>query len=238
MPKEAEDEAAAQSAENASLQFARREPALGMQVPERPQLAVLQHRARKETREQQDAESAEHARAHDLRPLPEVEGRHALHPHAHRSEEDYSGDIHVTLEAHHMQEASVRDEGTPARRREDTRVNIQTPTADGEKHAYGEEHAMGGAREGTLQQFSVSSAQQTTLSGVSGGEGTSATRLRSRHRSRRKSFEKPTPVVGPLDSVSAISLDEFWQAQQPQLQADLQLQLTEETGEKGTKIAE
>jgi hypothetical protein len=35
----------------------------------------------------------------------------------------------------------------------------------------------------------------------------------TRIRSRRKSFDRPPPV-GPLDSVSAISLDEFWQQNQ------------------------
>lgn len=52
-------------------------------------------------------------------------------------------------------------------------------------------------REGTL----FSTGQQTVGSHLS-----TSTRIRT----RRKSFEKPPPV-GPLDNVSVISLDEFWQ---------------------------
>lgn len=99
---------------------------------------------------------------------------------------------------------------TKERKREASTEETQTRERDvqvtsddgdgGERETAGQDGADAGAPAAVREDTMFSAGQQTL-----GSAGTS-TRLHA----RRKSFDKPPPV-GPLDNVSAISLDEFWQ---------------------------
>ncbi|KAI3418822.1 hypothetical protein GPALN_007922 [Globodera pallida] len=143
-----------------SLGEFRRNGAVRMEVPIRPEITIIREKGTKRRKEEEDEEDKKEAK----------EGKEK-EPNGKGGEETPEG-------TKVPEEQKQHEEMTPTRKASTPEGILPT-------------------REGTL----FSTGQQTTGSHLS-----TSIRLKA----RRKSFEKP-PSVGPLDNVSAISLDEFWQ---------------------------
>uniref|UniRef100_A0A914GSJ7 CUB domain-containing protein n=1 Tax=Globodera rostochiensis TaxID=31243 RepID=A0A914GSJ7_GLORO len=173
-----------------SLGEFRRNGAVRMEVPIRPEITIIREKGVKGRKEEEEdtKETEEGKESWDKEEEEEKEresrkrekeGRKNNIPWREDEEEPNGKGGDETPEGTKVPEEQDQHEETTATQK------ASTP------------EGMLATREGTL----FSTGQQSTGSHLS-----TSIRLKA----RRKSFEKPPPV-GPLDNVSAISLDEFWQ---------------------------
>ncbi|KAL3119169.1 hypothetical protein niasHT_003952 [Heterodera trifolii] len=202
---ENENEGAERESLSESLGEFRRNGAGRMEVPIRPEITIIrQKKERKEAKEEdkkvaEEMEREKKSWEKEESQQREEEGREKVGEGEEEEEERKrrigSERMNTMREQRRQTTKRSRRMNTPEEEEgeQEQRMTTMAPPKGSSSMA---ERKMQ-TREGTL----FSTDQQTVGSHLS-----TSTRIRT----RRKSFEKPPPV-GPLDNVSAISLDEFWQ---------------------------